>query len=242
MTSVDLPDLNESTLGLEHEEVIREGHLLARDGAHNEVQGASVLLGPVLVVVGGNVLVGAELEHLVPLLGLAGDSNDLVSAEGLGEQDTKVSQATDSDNTDGLARSAAVLVQRREDGDTTTEHGRGIGRADALGNGDDKVAVGAVVVGVATVRLALVVGVDGAVCVDGAVAAVVLETGATVDAVGLQARASLGTDTDAVASLDVLHVAANTDGLADNLVADTACWERMSVRAFGMVGGSRNLR
>lgn len=47
-------------------------------------------------------------------------------------------------------------------------------------------------------------------------------------AVRLQARVCLSTNTDAVTDLDVLNVLANLDGLADNLVANTACFS-MSV-------------
>lgn len=41
-------------------------------------------------------------------------------------------------------------------------------------------------------------------------------------AIGLQAAEGLGTDADAVAKCDVLHVAPYPDGFANNLVTDTA--------------------
>jgi hypothetical protein len=84
------------------------------------------------------------------------------------------------------------------------------------------VRVGAVVRRVSTVRLALVLGVYGAVRVDDAAVAVVLLAGRAVGAVLLEAGAGLSADTDASALLDVLDVAADLDGFADDLVANDA--------------------
>jgi hypothetical protein len=75
---------------------------------------------------------------------------------------------------------------------------------------------------VSTVRLALVLGVYGAVRVDDAAVAVVLLAGRAVGAVLLEAGAGLSADTDASALLDVLDVAADLDGFADDLVANDA--------------------
>jgi hypothetical protein len=52
--------------------------------------------------------------------------------------------------------------------------------------------------------------------------AVVLLAGRAVGAVLLEARAGLSADTDASALLDVLDVAADLDGFADDLVANDA--------------------
>jgi hypothetical protein len=84
------------------------------------------------------------------------------------------------------------------------------------------VRVGAVVRRVSTVRLTLVLGVYGAVRVDDAAVAVVLLAGRAVGAVLLEAGAGLSADTDASALLDVLDVAADLDGFADDLVANDA--------------------
>lgn len=202
-------------------EVVAEGHLAAGDGADNDVDGLGVLVGPVLIVVSGDVRVSAESENLVPLGGLAGDTDDLVGAESLCEEDTEVTQATDTDDTNSLSGTAAVVAERSVDGDTTAEHGSGKLRGKRLGDLDDETRVGTVVVGVSTVRLADAVGVDGAVGADHVVA-VVDSAGRALNAVLTETAASLGTYTDAVADLDVLDVLANLDGLADDLVADTA--------------------
>jgi hypothetical protein len=75
---------------------------------------------------------------------------------------------------------------------------------------------------VATITLTLVAGVHGAVCVDSATVAVVLETLGAVGAVFLQTAACLSADADARALLDVLDVLADLDGFADDFVADDA--------------------
>lgn len=134
-----------------------------------------------------------------------------------------MSQATNTDDAHSLAWAAAVLFQWGVDGDATAQHGRSIGGVQALGDGDDEVAVRPVVCGIAAVRLALALGVHGTVRVDG-MNAVGLLSLAALGAVGLQARAGLRAHADAVADLDVLYVVADADGLADNLVAYDAGW------------------
>lgn len=52
--------------------------------------------------------------------------------------------------------------------------------------------------------------------------AVVLLAGRAILAVGAQAAAALCTDTDAVANLDILDIAADTDRLANDFMANTA--------------------
>ena len=79
----------------------------------------------------------------------------------------------------------------------------------------------AVVGGIASHGLArLGLAVDGAVGVDslGAVVLVVV-----VALLAVTAGVCLSTDTDAVTDLDVLDVASNLDGLADDFVTDAAC-------------------
>jgi hypothetical protein len=84
------------------------------------------------------------------------------------------------------------------------------------------VRVGAVVRSVTAIRLSLVLGVHGSVRVDDAAVAVVLLAGGAVWAILLEARAGLGANADACALLNVLYVAADLDGFADDLVADDA--------------------
>ena len=96
---------------------------------------------------------------------------------------------------------------------------------------------------VSSVALSLVTGVDAAVRVDGTPVAVVLNAVGAVGAVWLQARASLGTDTNAVTLFDMLDIRTDLDGLADDLVADDAgfgyvsvnLWLTARVWAYGMV-------
>lgn len=81
---------------------------------------------------------------------------------------------------------------------------------------------GTVVCGVTSHRLArLGLLVDGAVGVD-SLGAVVLVASLAVGA--LAAGVCLCTNTDAVADLDVLDVATDLDGLANNLVANAASY------------------
>ncbi len=82
-------------------------------------------------------------------------------------------------------------------------------------------AVRAVVVCVAAVGHALVVGPCGAVGVDG-FGAVGHLAGRALGAVGLETAACLGADADAVAEFDVGDVGADADGFADDFVADAA--------------------
>ena len=93
-------NLDEGTLDLQEGEVAVKRHLLAGDSADDQVKSAGVVLGPVLVVIGGNVAVSSELENLLFLGSLAGDTNNLVSSESLGEEHTEVTQTTDTDDTD----------------------------------------------------------------------------------------------------------------------------------------------
>lgn len=83
-------------------------------------------------------------------------------------------------------------------------------------------AIGAIVIGISAVRLALISRVDRTVGVDALHGAMILKVGAAVGTVLLQATPCLRTDTNSVALLDVLHVRADTYGLADDLVADNA--------------------
>jgi hypothetical protein len=85
-------------------------------------------------------------------------------------------------------------------------------------------AISTVVVGVPSVRFALVSRVDRTVGVDALHGAVVLKMGAAVGTVFLQTAPCLRTNTNSVADLHVLYVRADSYGLADNLVADDTSW------------------
>ena len=96
-------DLNESALGLEQGDVALKGHLSARHSGDDQIKSAAVVLCPVFVVIGSDVSVGTELEDLVLLGCLARDTDDLISSKSLGEQNTKVTKTTDTNNTDLLS-------------------------------------------------------------------------------------------------------------------------------------------
>ena len=125
---------------------------------------------------------------------------------------------SNTNNTNLLARTTAIGLEWRVYSDTTAQHRRSIRAVNTIGYLQHEVAVRTVVRSVTTVRLAAVrplstVGVRG-------LGAVVLVTGLAL--LALEARAGLGTDSDTVADLNVLDVLADLDGLANDLVADTA--------------------
>lgn len=180
-----------------------------------------MLGSPVLVLSGGDVVVGTQLESVLALVVLARDADDLVGAHGLGEQDGEVAQATDADDTDLLTGSGAELLQRRVHGDTAAEHGGGVLGRETLGHLDNKVRRASVVQSVAAVCL-VAVGELGIVCVDPVGAVVLLVVLASIArSVAGEARVALGADADNVTDLDAaLGLGSDANGDTDNLVAD----------------------
>lgn len=135
-----------------------------------------------------------------------------------------MAQAADADDTDRLARTAAVVAQRGVNSDTAAHHRSGDSGGDVVGNLDDEVGGSTVVQGISTIRLAAV-QVGAVVRSDHVVGAVLLQTGGAGLAVTLTALAGvvLGSDTNAVTDLDVsLGFGADPNGNSDDLVADTA--------------------
>lgn len=78
----------------------------------------------VLVFAGRHVLIGPHLENIFFLVGLPGNTNDLVGSKRFCEDDAEVAQSTDTDDADLLTRTAAVVLQWAVKGDTTAKHGR----------------------------------------------------------------------------------------------------------------------
>lgn len=218
-------DLDHAAVEGEGLDVLRNGHLGRRDGRDDDVEAAGVVRRPLLVVLGGNVVVAAERHGLVALGGLARDAHHFVGAHGLGEDDGKVAEATHAGNTDLLAGADAPVLERGEDGHATAEHGRGVLGRQTVGDLDDKVRRRAVVQRVAAVRLVAVV-VDRAVRVDVAVDAVRLLVGLAGRALLLaatQARVGLRADANNVADLDAtFSLGANADSNTDDFVTDDA--------------------
>jgi hypothetical protein len=82
------------------------------------------------------------------------------------------SQSTETDDTDLLAWSSTVSDQRREDGQSTTQHGSGVGGRQFLGEGEDESLLRSNV-GRVTALVLRLIGPEGVVAVNG-VRAVVL--------------------------------------------------------------------
>lgn len=129
-------DGNPLAVDVKQTEIGREVEALKGVGrVEDEVERHLVRLVPALLA-GGEIAVGAHLEG-VGLLGAgAGDGPDL-GAEGLGEHDTEVTNATNTDDADLLARAATVADERAVGGQTGAKHGRGEGAREGFGDGED---------------------------------------------------------------------------------------------------------
>lgn len=216
-------ELDESSTELEELAVLNNGHLRRRNSGDDQIQRLSVLSSPVLILTSRDVRIRTELQRILLLVTLAGDCDDAVSTKCLGEENTKVTETTDTDDTDRLAGSTAVLLQGRVGGDTTAEHRSSLGGGNGVGDLDDKGRGRPVVKRVSTIRLAAV-GISTVICANHAVA-VLLEVASTRVAVTVlvQAGTALRTNTDAVSNLDVANsLGANAHGSTDDLVSDTA--------------------
>ena len=141
-----------------------------------------------------------------------------LGAHSLGEQDGVVAETTNTNDTDLLARTATVHSQGRVDGETSAEHRSGVARLDAVGDGEDELAVSADGGRVTALRVHAI-GVDIRVGVD-PLRAVVLQ--AVLAGSALSAASNLRADTDPVSNLETVGSGTLTyaSDLANNLVAD----------------------
>ena len=207
----------------EEREVAEEGHLLVVGRADDEIERA--LVRSKVVVLAAVSRNEASRAHLlgVGLLRLGVRDGSHVGPERLGEEEAKVAETSDTDDSDVLRRlSGAVLAQRRENGHATAQHWGSEREIKAVRDTNDEVTRSAVEVGVTAVRLralgdflAVVLAGVGA---DLTLLAVLLAVGFAV--VAFEARVVLSTDADDVADLDVLDVLADADGLTNDFVAD----------------------
>jgi hypothetical protein len=128
-------------------------HLGIIGGRDDQVQRPGVR-GEILLPtrVGGDKLGSAELHGILLLPLRVRDGSD-VGTQGLGEQQSKVSETSDSDDTDVDTGTGAVGDERVVNGHTSTEHRRGKGRVETVGDLDDKVTGRSVVGSVASVTL-----------------------------------------------------------------------------------------
>lgn len=104
-------------------------------GVDDQVKGHLVRLVPALLR-RGQEAVGAHLLGILLLGTRTRDGPDL-GAQGLGEQNTVVAQATDTDDSNLLARAGAVALQGAVHGDTGAQHRSGIGAGHVLWDGVD---------------------------------------------------------------------------------------------------------
>lgn len=104
-------------------------------GVDNEVEGHLVRDVPILVLSSDETIGAHGLG--VGLLGVrAGDDPDF-GTEGLGEEDAKVTDATKADNTNLLARTAAVADEWRVGGQAGAKHGGCDSAVKSVGDGED---------------------------------------------------------------------------------------------------------
>jgi len=126
-----------------------------------------------------------------------------------------VTETTETDDTDLLSWSSTVSDKGRKDGQSTTQHGSGIGGFQAFGNRKDESLLSTDVGRVSTLVLGLV-GPKGVVAVN--------RRGAVLLVVGLArlaftARSDLGSNTDTLADFELGHFGADLGDLANDLVS-----------------------
>ena len=78
-------DLNECAVGAEERQILFEWHVGRGDCADNEIEGASVVGGPVFVIVCCNVLVCSNLHRILLLCRRPAYGGDAISSEGLSQ-------------------------------------------------------------------------------------------------------------------------------------------------------------
>lgn len=148
-------NLNKLSIGPEQHEVLLKRHVWAGDGRYNQVERAVVLLGPALCL-GSDELGSAHLQRILLLAVCSRDSYDFRRTESLCPQETEVSKAANTNDTDFLVLDITVLGQRTPDCDTSAQHGRSFSVADAVGDLNGEVGWGTAVVGITSVRFAAV--------------------------------------------------------------------------------------
>ncbi|KAI7197850.1 alcohol dehydrogenase [Hortaea werneckii] len=205
-------DVVEATHDLQGGKVVRQVELVGGiRGVEDEVERERVRLVPVLLA-GHDELLGAHLQGVFLLAGGVRENVDFGS-ESHSPHDGK---ATKTQNGDLLAWTSTKSDEWAVHGKTSTHHGCGNRRRNALRDLESEVLVRSNVRGVATLREGAIT-VLCAESVDG-IRAVVFLVGLAVGAG--QVSLNLRTDTDTVTFLDGLHVLADPDSLANDLVAD----------------------
>lgn len=168
----------------------------------------------------GDKLASTQLHGVVLLPLRVGDGGD-VCTQSFGKQQRKVTETTDSDDTDVDAGAGTVGDERVVHGHSSTEHGSGHGGVETVRNLDDKVPGRTVVRGVPSVTL----GILGRSFLLELAAVGPRHLGASVllglvAFVAFVAAVALSADTDNVSLLDVRDLGTDLDGDTDNLVSD----------------------
>lgn len=198
-------------------------HLSRRNSGNNQIQRPPILRRPLGLIIGGNVKISAHLQRILLLAHLSGNSNNLISTHSLSKQETKVSQSTNTNDPNFLARSTAIVLERTVQRSTTTQHRRSINRSNLLRDLDSEMTRNTVVLRVSAVGLAIVI-MSAVVGADHFLAAVVLSSSGALFAisVAIAAGTTLRPDTHTVTDLDVDDLGSHTYGCAYDLMPDTA--------------------
>jgi hypothetical protein len=144
-------DLDEDPVSSEELEVTSKRHVGSRNSGNDQVQALGMGGSPVRVLVGRDVKIGTHSEGVSALRGLAGDSNDLVSAKRTCEENSEMSKTSESNNSDALSGTATVADKGGVDGDTSAHHGgEDLAGEGDVGKLDDEVGGDTGVVGVSS--------------------------------------------------------------------------------------------
>lgn len=183
-----------------------------------------MLRRPVRLIISSNVQISAHLNRILALSSLARNRNNLVGIHSLCKHHTKVAETTNTDDTNTLAGTTAIVLQRAVQRHTTAQHRGSSSRGNAIGNLNSKVRGHTVVQRIATVGLVTIL-VSAVVGTGELLGAVLLRTHSTLLAVTLTAlaRVALGTDSDSIANLDTVgHLRSHANCSANDLVANAA--------------------
>lgn len=95
-----LPNLDQGAAGFEEGQVVGHRHVAARDSRNDQVQTPRMLLSPIQVISSGDVVIGAQLQDLGPLLVFPRNTDYLVSTKSLCKQNAEVTEAANTNNAD----------------------------------------------------------------------------------------------------------------------------------------------
>lgn len=181
------------------------------------------MLSPVLVIFCCDVVVAAQIESLLFLACLSGNSYNFVCAQSFGKQDSKVSKTTNPRHGDLLARASSKVLERRVHSHATAEHRGGVLRGKPVRNLNHKVRRAPVVKTIAAISIPTI-PVYGGVCVDNLGAVVLSIVAAFVaGAITAEARVGLGTNSNHVTDLDATFgLGTDPNGYTNNFVSDNA--------------------